>query len=171
MSHCFNPHRARRPGATGPRRRLRFASGCFNPHRARRPGATSKSYILVGKQGLVSILTGPGGPVLRSIHLRGYWQDGVSILTGPGGPVLPLNGPEVGPGPLSFQSSPGPEARCYQGEQREGEHDAAVSILTGPGGPVLPAPLFTVPPGSTGFNPHRARRPGATRLLRSGRSL
>ena len=38
----------------------------------------------------------------------------------------------------------------------------AVSILTGPGGPVLPPPC---PGGSrtpTSFNPHRARRPGAT---------
>ena len=60
----------------------------------------------------------------------------VSILTGPGGPVLPglcawRRATEV------FQSSPGPEARCYDHGVAADVRVAAVSILTGPGGPVL----------------------------------
>jgi len=37
-----------------------------------------------------------------------------------------------------------------------------VSILTGPGGPVLPGPGDGRLPVHLRFNPHRARRPGAT---------
>ena len=84
----------------------------------------------------VSILTGPGGPVLlpaNSIIVGGVV---VSILTGPGGPVLPV-GCCAAPDAPSFQSSPGPEARCY---------------------PICPS-VFTA---LNRFNPHRARRPGAT---------
>jgi len=39
----------------------------------------------------------------------------------------------------AFQSSPGPEARCYAGVTLSGCPDLVVSILTGPGGPVLQA--------------------------------
>ena len=113
---CFNPHRARRPGATcgstaadwhrhpkfqsspGPEARCYAAplftvppgSTGFNPHRARRPGATCCSWLIPPNAWVVSILTGPGGPVLPVIvHcLFGRGND-VSILTGPGGPVLP----------------------------------------------------------------------------------
>mgnify|MGYP006914493223 CR=1 FL=1 len=62
----------------------------------------------------VSILTGPGGPVLRTTGLAACRAASVSILTGPGGPVL----------------------RGFPYER--GEH-GDVSILTGPGGPVLRA--------------------------------
>mgnify|MGYP006914493224 CR=1 FL=1 len=61
----------------------------------------------------------------------------VSILTGPGGPVLPAPAPLTG-ATWMFQSSPGPEARCYSPQRRRGRANVAVSILTGPGGPVLP---------------------------------
>jgi len=132
----------------------------------------------------VSILTGPGGPVLLPTYVAGDGDYIVSILTGPGGPVLHKTVPQTvldlefqsSPGPEArcytrrrpvrvrvsmFQSSPGPEARCYS-SCLVTRGSTYVSILTGPGGPVLPPPC---PGGSrtpTSFNPHRARRPGAT---------
>ncbi len=69
----------------------------------------------IRKNGLVAILTGRGGPVLRygrAVH-RGARSPVVAILTGRGGPVLP---------PVNGQTR-----RC-----------AGVAILTGRGGPVLP---------------------------------
>ena len=39
--HRFNPHPARRPGATPGSRHVCPPTVCFNPHPARRPGATS----------------------------------------------------------------------------------------------------------------------------------
>ena len=88
-------------------------SCCFNPHRARRPGATFQEAGVHPSQ-LVSILTGPGGPVLRA---RG--QGRAEAL-------------------YQFQSSPGPEARCYHAVLCPWHAEHTVSILTGPGGPVLP---------------------------------
>ncbi len=158
----------------------------------------------------VSILTGPGGPVLRRLGLPHGACSEVSILTGPGGPVLRDRGwgwYDI----LEFQSSPGPEARCYSKHAGLEVWIGDVSILTGPGGPVLPPRWPTASPSSCvsiltgpggpvlhgktythvtvilmvsiltgpggpvlpefwdfsatvdmGFNPHRARRPGAT---------
>jgi len=170
------------------RTKRRLSAKSFNPHRARRPGAARP----------------PGSCSIASF---------VSILTGPGGPVLPmtLSRPAVcscgfnphrarRPGATTisdvrsvdiymFQSSPGPEARCYVWFHRRRLASASqVSILTGPGGPVLrraaiygsarvhgfqssPGPearcyllLLAHPAQRLGsFNPHRARRPGATR--------
>jgi len=73
-----------------PRRSLPLARGAygFNPHRARRPGAT----LLI---------------LACRLHVA------VSILTGPGGPVLRGRGLEARVPLIRFQSSPGPEARCY----------------------------------------------------------
>jgi len=85
----------------------------------------------------VSILTGPGGPVLLPTYVAGDGDYIVSILTGPGGPVLHKTVPQTVLD-LEFQSSPGPKARCYKSG----------------GAACRASPLR--------FNPHRARRPGAT---------
>ena len=61
---------------------------------------------------LVSILTGPCGPVLQHSCCATWWPHVVSILTGPCGPVLPKEGFDI--------------VRAI-----------SVSILTGPCGPVL----------------------------------
>jgi len=61
-----------------------------------------------------------------------------------------------------FQSSPGPEARCYVAVNDFWNHIFVVSILTGPGGPVLPTRAACGTTRKICFNPHRARRPGAT---------
>jgi len=90
-----------------------------------------------GTRRAVSILTGPGGPVLRIGTTALACYNLVSILTGPGGPVLPpASGYHFDYSP-GFQSSPGPEARCYQ---------------------IAPFAFKE----EVSFNPHRARRPGAT---------
>ena len=64
-----------------PWRRVR----CFNPHRARRPGATSSIRRRRPASAPVSILTGPEGPVPTE---PGFPSSSFSILTGPEGPVL-----------------------------------------------------------------------------------
>ena len=46
---CFNPHLARRPGATTPLVRSRSTSTCFNPHPARRPSATPEAHLGEGQ--------------------------------------------------------------------------------------------------------------------------
>ncbi len=86
--------------------------------------------------GLVSILTGPEGPVQRYIAGEPFSDHPVSILTGPEGPVqLQRHG-------TAWRGLP-------------------VSILTGPEGPVQ---LSSQPAKSrlSCFNPHRPRRAGAT---------
>ncbi len=113
MTRCCDPHRARRPGATGlPRetkdttrhvailtgpggpvqRRSRSGwtsrSTSCDPHRARRPGATRPPRIRHHRPAAVAILTGPGGPVQLPVPGRpGSALNEVAILTGPGGPV------------------------------------------------------------------------------------
>ena len=89
-NRCFNPHPARRPGATtaGHRRHQRLRGG-FNPHPARRPGATPRPFFLPALD-RVSILTRPEGRVQPGRwrqHL--YGERRVSILTRPEGRVQP----------------------------------------------------------------------------------
>ena len=62
LTACFNPHPARRPGATVPFPVVRSPSG-FNPHPARRPGATSDPAWSFLAALDVSILTRPEGRV------------------------------------------------------------------------------------------------------------
>ena len=115
----------------------------------------------------------------------------VSILTRPEGRVLPPR-PDAGAaaptpgfnphparrpgatqclsygdiGPAWFQSSPGPKAGCYFRRSAFTACAFRVSILTRPEGRVLPpgqANRRCVMAHDRGFNPHPARRPGATR--------
>ena len=138
-----------------------FIRGGFNPHPARRPGATLRVGYAISAAEIVSILTRPEGRVLRSRRWRSpsartrfqsspgpkagcYLKAAkgsqfplrVSILTRPEGRVLPLvlGGEAHRPGVSIltrpegrvllcgfttnteddlFQSSPGPKAGCY----------------------------------------------------------
>ena len=217
---CFNPHPARRPGATRskldrapvsiltrPEGRVQrpvekvagragstmFQSspgqkaGCnwipsalhhprtpsFNPHPARRPGATVGAQSLgiapIGSV-LVSILTRPEGRVQQAAADKPKKpNEAVSILTRPEGRVQ-LLGESISNGSVLissvFQSSPGQKAGC--------------NLPDGPGFPYSPVDLVfqsspgqkagcnnrwkTLPANPLGacFNPHPARRPGAT---------
>ena len=86
---CFNPHRARRPGATAACRVRQVSPLRFNPHRARRPGATRGPWT--------STTSSPSfnphrarRPGATHARVAGTARVCVSILTGPGGPVLLL---------------------------------------------------------------------------------
>ena len=85
----------------------------------------------------VSILTRPEGRVLPGVRGQRPAGSAVSILTRPEGRVLPAGRGWLGGKWMPFQSSPGPKAGCYAGTASE------------------------IPP-LLGFNPHPARRPGAT---------
>ena len=63
-----------------------------------------------------------------------------------------------------FQSSPGPKAGCYPVHHNSDDLRTPVSILTRPESRVLPSAVSTRRPASTRFNPHPARKPGATAL-------
>ena len=134
---CFNPHRARTPGATSTevssfRRNVRFQSSpsanarrdgslrlprtripwSFNPHRARTPGATISA--VVDMQSWTRFQSSPSANARRD----------------PGGGAGLLL-------PCTFQSSPSANAR------RDTPSQLASNEVFG-------------------FNPHRARTPGAT---------
>ena len=86
----------------------------------------------------------------------------VSILTRPEGRVL-LAGLRREGGGAVFQSSPGPKAGCYKAVEADAAFRRIVSILTRPEGRVLrPAAGGTAQLAGDRFNPHPARRPGAT---------
>ena len=137
---------------------------------------------------VVSILTRPEGRVQRLAHCeRWVPRVPVSILTRPEGRVQLRR--DVGiDRSLWFQSSPGQKAGCNKVVGRPSAGGLLVSILTRPEGrvqlqgvvallPVLAVSILTRPEGrvqpltpSTAtltacFNPHPARRPGATVLL------
>ena len=157
----FNPHRPFRAGATGPsglsqaqepvfQSSPALSGRCnaglpdtsrarrrFNPHRPFRAGATA--YVVgVSHPDVVSILTGPFGPVQLNPLPRFLVCDFVSILTGPFGPVqLHPSGQDQCDD--QFQSSPALSGRCN-------------------------ACSATASPTSTSFNPHRPFRAGATSM-------
>ncbi len=115
----------------------RLTPQCFNPHRPRRADATM--FRRFGHVvSLVSILTGPEGPmqqrVRSSASCRTPW----------------------------FQSSPAPKGRCNHAVSAGQVSFLTVSILTGPEGPMQR--WQSGPPGRPGrrFNPHRPRRADAT---------
>ncbi len=109
---------------------------------------------------VVSILTQPGGRVLHyGCDYRCYHQY-VSILTQPGGRVLRFIGSSF-PKSQKFQSSPSPEAGCYGRVTRDQPISCAFQSSPSPEAGCY---FFRNPPtdGFRGFNPHPARRPGAT---------
>jgi len=90
-----------------------------------------------------------------------FWQHTFQSSPGPEARCYKLP-PSLSTCHISFQSSPGPEARCYAVWRETPRHQKRVSILTGPGGPVLHCGARTRASCTHSFNPHRARRPGAT---------
>ncbi len=68
-----------------------------------------------------------------------------------------------------FQSSPGPKAGCYVEAQVASDAALGVSILTRPEGRVLLPPAARLRAAGRCFNPHPARRPGATFPVRQER--
>ena len=113
VTASFNPHRPRRAGATRACAVSVFRDLLFQSS----PAPKGRCYSFLPRNSseaflIVSILTGPEGPVLldHRVVTVGHWP--VSILTGPEGPVL--------------QSA-------HVGMSR----GLKVSILTGPEGPVL----------------------------------
>ena len=134
---------------------------------------------------LVSILTGPEGPMQQQRARERERQQGVSILTGPEGPMQQPD--KVKPGTrILFQSSPAPKGRCNvvlraltamdeyvsiltgpEGPMQRHRHSPAdhayrVSILTGPEGPMQLRRRVRLPAKESSFNPHRPRRADAT---------
>ena len=158
---------------------------CFNPHPAFWPGATD-GYANIAVRIMVSILTRPEGRVQRSLAvdgsllvnvsilirpsgrvqhakragrlLNGY----VSILTRPEGRVQPMRTSTASISAWRFQSSPGQKAGCNLATK------SRLTLVSGfnphparrPGATVLR--VGSLPTGTTCFNPHPARRPGAT---------
>ena len=154
---CFNPHPARRPGATAAttqrRRQQRLVSILTRPEGQVPPSSISPSQAsspmfqsspgpkarchyhrtdrCVNRE-QVSILTRPEGQVPRGRLWHALRREhAVSILTRPEGQVPPLTC--SGPLTLSdrFQSSPGPKARCHVSiDGASTTYSNLVSILT-----------------------------------------
>ncbi len=180
----FNPHPARRPGATLPAPVPDWSStfqsspspeaGCyvliatvtpiplgFNPHPARRPGATFRLNLLGSFQCVFQSSPSPEAgcyPIfVVYVKLRGGFNPHPARRPG----ATSLNSPSK----LSnawFQSSPSPEAGCYQDRL-----NLTKDIIRFQSSPSPEAGCYTPPnpfPDSRllSFNPHPARRPGAT---------
>ena len=120
---------------------LRVLTGTFNVILGFQssPAPEGRCYLVnaCGKwPGLVSILTGPGGPVL---HLApAFFSDIITFQSSPApeGRCYTHRDGTVRR-KAAFQSSPAPEGRCYVWADLDLRRQRDVSILTGPGGPVL----------------------------------
>ena len=110
----------------------------FNPHPARRPGATPDT---------------PSAFTARYLWFQSSpgQKAGCNPPNQPACAVLSL-----------FQSSPGQKAGCNVPRSVGAAVTHSVSILTRPEGRVQPVVPWTNPPSCACFNPHPARRPGAT---------
>ena len=143
-----------------PARGCRILPCSFNPHPARRPGATWEAIPSAAASTFQSS-PGPKAGCYVSIIVSGYYD--ITFQSSPGpkaGCYAPRNWlPSASP---KFQSSPGPKAGCYGVAVLDLDGDGLVSILTRPEGRVLLADWVGDPDGDGRFNPHPARRPGAT---------
>ena len=142
------------------RRRLRG----FNPHPARRPGATPVGETILSREYLFQSSPGQKAGCNTSSMASPCSRLTVSILTRPEGRVQPGRWGRSSARGTLFQSSPGQKAGCNQGWDENYRAYQQVSILTRPEGRVQPVgagPYFSTP---ACFNPHPARRPGATRV-------
>ena len=136
--YCFNPHPARRPGATRASRSCRNSTGVsiltrpegrvqpliraarpvrsctrFNPHPARRPGATLPRWILRTAPSQCFNPHPARRPGATALSPRARCRKrAVSILTRPEGRVQPQQAPRRGRYGNWFQSSPGQKAGC-----------------------------------------------------------
>ena len=164
-----DPHRPRRAGAAwrpdGP---LPSTRRCCDPHQPRRAGAARAPWtVLARRVDLVAILTGPGGPVLPSLH-------GACMYDVPGcDPHRPRRAGAAGRlvvGPVAartLRSSPTPEGRCCP------TLDGSAVALIGSTLRSSPAPegrcccpIVRGVHRVAGCDPHRPRR-----AARAGRSL
>ena len=138
----------------------RILGACFNPHPAFWPGCNTADSVRKPFSP-VSILTRPEGRV----QPRGRWDcercPPVSILTRPEGRVQRLLQMAY-TCPTWFQSSPRPEGRVQRLARPFLRTQGRVSILTRPEGRVQRPPAAAPQGAGMGFNPHPARRPGAT---------
>ena len=90
-----------------------YSCRCFNPHPALRPGATLQCPSTDWQTSTVSILTRPCGQVQRPRLSHITWcPEYVSILTRPCGQVQQRDAGICPALAETFQSSPGPAARC-----------------------------------------------------------
>jgi hypothetical protein len=138
--YSFNPHPARRPGATHWYVKWRVErSLLFQSSPGPKTGCNTVQYIVEENWLLVSILTRPEDRVQRARVLQTSFR-------------LVL-----------FQSSPGPKTGCNANSRRARLVVNSVSILTRPEDRVQPAGRYIPGFPFVGFNPHPARRPGATR--------
>ena len=159
--------------------------GCrrsFNPHPARRPGATSGVFLDPPRIApVVSILTRPEGRVQRAQLWPSPGRSDLVFQSSPGQkagcnparrPGATADAKSKSGDPTLFQSSPGQKAGCNAVVPIDAPFVLKVSILTRPEGRVQGrAPVFQSSPGQKAgcnsqlrrsFNPHPARRPGAT---------
>ena len=115
----------------------------FNPHPARRPGATARCDAC--KVRYSPFQSSPGQKAGCNNRRGGISQivPSVSILTRPEGRVQPSVGQAYTTSQYRFQSSPGQKAGCNTDSE-------------------LAAQFYA----DRGFNPHPARRPGATTRVR-----
>ena len=187
MLLCFNPHPARRPGATT-RSTLEYSftfqsspgqkAGCnwdlnnvsdrvprrFNPHPARRPGATWQVPVPADCR----FQSSPGQKAgCNSGCCLSPWGTWRSLFQSSPGQKAGCN-VAFGVSPTArdhwsgFNPHPArrPGATLATNARDGWPHDVDVSILTRPEGRVQPA--IATRERSTCFNPHPARRPGAT---------
>ena len=167
--HCpvfrFNPHPARRPGATAQSGADEVLRELFQSSPGQKAGCNVIVDGRVMSHPVVSILTRPEGRVqLRAPSVRSHGTIWVSILTRPEGRVQRdrTRGRTDHCSEVSILTRP--EGRVQRDRTRgRTDHCSEVSILTRPEGRVQHRAIITGGRASSGFNPHPARRPGATR--------
>ncbi len=136
---CFNPHPARRPGATWYRRETQVPGNRFQSSPGPKTGCNGPQFLPLLDSIKVSILTRPEDRVQPENQSAMLAQLRVSILTRPEDRVQLVEHGLLSEKRERFQSSPGPKTGCN-----------ALSVVA------------ATRPGAC-FNPHPARRPGATR--------
>ena len=158
---CFNPHPARRPGATPRPRPTSRPSRCsFNPHPAFWPGATS---VTAGSSDWYPRFQSSPGLLAGCNHCQWTLRCSVSILTRPSGRVQPPRASVLqtrSPQTVSILTRPSGRVRTTDRNQVGIAFE--VSILTRPSGRVQPPLHGLLRLVLMRFNPHPAFWPGAT---------
>ena len=160
----------------------------FNPHPARRPGATTQTFTRLRTP--MAFQSSPGPKAGCYVPSDACYSFHCMEFQSSPGPKAGCYGWrrracrwmmrfQSSPGPKAgcysftgikellddvFQSSPGPKAGCYAAISGGRVVYGLVSILTRPEGRVLPTAAGGVASTARRFNPHPARRPGATEL-------
>ena len=148
-----------------------WGSCCFNPHPARRPGATCGSASFLRRPSRFQSSPGQKAGCNAGLGVPRH-QQSVSILTRPEGRVQPPTDRKCACGFVMVSILTRPEGRVQPAGLRQLDHRGMFQSSPGQkAGCNLPLPAQSRP-HRTCFNPHRARRPGATRESRGslGRS-